>query len=112
MKLSKDSGVPYEDVSAYRRHVGRPLYLTHTRPDISYVVGKLSQFLDSSTDLHYQAVLRVLKYLKGAPAAGPFFSASSNLKLKGYADSNWGTCPDTRHSISGFYFFLGSSLVS
>ena len=112
MKFSKDFGIPYEDVSTYRRLVGRLLYLTHTRPDISYVVGQLSQFLDSPTDLHYQAALRVLKYLKGAPAAGLFFLATSDLKLKGYADPDWGTCLDTGHSISGFCFFLGSSLIS
>ena len=42
LKLSKDSGQPLDDISGYRRLMGRLLYLTNTRPDISFAVGKLS----------------------------------------------------------------------
>ena len=112
LKLSKGSGNPLLDHSAYRSLVGKLLYLTQTRPDISFAVGKLSQFLDCPTSIHHQAAIRVLKYLKSAPATGLFFAADSDLKLKGFFDSNWGACPDTRRSVTGFCFFLGSSLVS
>lgn len=112
LKLQKDSGEALQDITAYRRLVGRLLYLTHTRPDICFAVSQLSQFLDCPTSVHYAAAIRVVRYIKGAPAAGLLFSADSDLKIKGFSDSDWGTCPDTRRSITGYCFFLGTSLVS
>lgn len=104
LKLSKDSGEPLEDVTAYRRFVGRLLYLTHTRPDVCFAVSQLSQFLDCPTSVHYASAIRVLRYIQGSPTEGLFFSANSELKLKGFSDSDWGTCPDTRRSIIGYFF--------
>jgi hypothetical protein len=112
LQLHKTSGTPISDPTAYRRLIGRLLYLTHSRPEISYAVSKLSQFLDAPTDLHMLAGLHVLKFLKNHPGQGLFFSSSSLLTLKGYPDSDWGACPDTRRSTTGFCFFIGTSLVS
>ncbi|XP_015937376.1 uncharacterized mitochondrial protein AtMg00810-like [Arachis duranensis] len=111
-KLSKNSTPPYSDVASYRRLIGKLVYLTTTRPDISFAVGKLSHCLDCPTTAHYQAAIRVLKYLKQAPAAGLFFSTSSDLLLSGYSDADWASCIDTRRSVSGFCFYLGTSLIS
>ncbi|XP_072077809.1 uncharacterized mitochondrial protein AtMg00810-like [Arachis hypogaea] len=111
--LSKSSGTALTDLTPYRRLVGRPLYLTNTRSDISFTVNKLSQYLDCATTDHFKAALHILRYIKCAPASGIKFSAaSSDLSLTGYSDSDWRTCPDTRRSVSRFCFFLGSSLVS
>ena len=111
VKLNKESGTPFPNFSTYRRLVGKLVYLANTRLDMSYDMGKLSQFLEYPTNTHYQVATRVLRYLKYAPASGLFFS-SSDLRLKGFTDSNWGACLDTRRSIKGFCFFLGSSLIS
>ncbi|XP_016204551.1 uncharacterized protein LOC107645053 [Arachis ipaensis] len=110
--LSKNSGTPLSSTSEYRKLVGKLLYLTNTRPEIGYAVGKLSQFLDCPTDKHFEAAIRVLRYLKGAPALGLMFSAHSDLEPAGYSDSDWGTCSDSKRSISGYCFFLGTSIVS
>jgi hypothetical protein len=112
LQLHKSSGEPISNPTAYRRLVGRLLYLTHTRPDIAYTVSKLSQFLDSPTNEHMLAGLHVLKYLKQCPGQGLFYSSESSLSLKGFSDSDWGACPDTRRSTTGICFFLGSSLIS
>ena len=112
LKLSKDSGSAIVDSTSYRRLVGRLLYLSQTRPDISFAVNRLSQFFEAPTEVHQQAAYRVLRYLKGSPATGLFFAAASDLTLKGYSDSDWGACPDTRRSVTGLCFFLGSSLIS
>ncbi|PNX84365.1 retrovirus-related Pol polyprotein from transposon TNT 1-94, partial [Trifolium pratense] len=112
LQLQKSSGNAISDPTTYRRLIGRLLYLTHSRPEISYAVSKLSQFLDSPTDTHMLASLHVLKYLKNNPGQGLFFSSSSSLTLKGYSDSDWGACPDTRRSTTGFCFFLGTSIIS
>ncbi|XP_016186272.1 uncharacterized protein LOC107627980 [Arachis ipaensis] len=106
--LSKNSGTPLSSTSEYRKLVGKLLYLTNTRPEIGYAVGKLSQFLDCATDKHFEAAIRVLRYLKGAPALGLMFSAHSDLEPAGYSDSDWGTCSDSKRSISGYCFFFGN----
>ncbi|XP_019197731.1 PREDICTED: uncharacterized protein LOC109191559 [Ipomoea nil] len=111
-KLSKESGTRLIDTTQYRKLVGKLLYLTITRPDISFATQQLSQFLDCPTDIHLQAAHRILRYIKGAPAQGHFFPANNQLCLKGFSDSDWAACPDTRRSVSGFCIFLGSALIS
>jgi hypothetical protein len=112
IKLYLDSSPPFEDIAAYRRLVGRLLYLNTTRPDITFITQQLSQFLSKPTQYHHQAALRVLKYLKGCPGRGLFFPRSSSLTLQGFSDADWAGCLDTGKSISGQCFFLGNSMIS
>jgi hypothetical protein len=73
MRLSQDEGPPYTDITAYRRLVGRLLYLTTTRPDIAFATQQLNQFMSCPTETHHKVTLRVLKYLKRSPGRGYFF---------------------------------------
>ncbi|XP_024641636.1 uncharacterized mitochondrial protein AtMg00810-like [Medicago truncatula] len=111
-RLHRDDSEPYVDASEYRALVGKLLYLTSTRPDISFTVQQLCQFLDSPTATHFKAAHKVLRYLKTSPGTGLFFPRDSSLHLLGYSDADWGGCPDTRRSITGYCFFIGKSLVS
>ncbi|XP_019451903.1 PREDICTED: uncharacterized protein LOC109353978 [Lupinus angustifolius] len=112
IKLYSNCGDRLTNPAKYRRLVGRLIYLTHTRPDIAYSVGHLSQFLAAPPDMHYQAALRVVRYLKNELGKGLFFSSQNDTKVKGFSDSHWGSCIDTRRSVTGFCFFIGKSLVS
>lgn len=112
IKLHHDGGQSYEDIYSYIRVVGRLIYLTNTRPTICFVVQQLSQFLCAPTKTHCNAAWWVIWYLKGSPGKGLFFPKSSNMQLLGFIDADWAGCVDTRRSITGFCFFLGSSLVS
>lgn len=65
VKIHQDTAEPYKDVSSYRRLIGRLLYLTNTRPDITFSVQQLSQYVSSPTMTHHTAACRVLRYMKG-----------------------------------------------
>ncbi|GJX75405.1 retrovirus-related pol polyprotein from transposon TNT 1-94 [Tanacetum coccineum] len=112
LKLSIDKGTPLTDVGVYRRLVGRLLYLIMTRPDISYVVQHLSQFVVEPKDTHMQAALYLLRYLKGSNSKGLFYPFQSQLKVTGFSDADWANCLMTRRSLTGYCIFLGHALIS
>ncbi|XP_019153845.1 PREDICTED: uncharacterized protein LOC109150390 [Ipomoea nil] len=111
-RLSRTTGNTLQNITQYRRLVGKLLYLTITRPDICYATQQLPQFLDCRTDEHLQAAHRVLRYVKAAPGQGLFLSTSSSLLIKGFSDSDWIAGLDTRKSVTGFCIFLDKTLVS
>ena len=67
LKLSQDDGDLIEDPTNYRQLIGKLLYLTITRPDLSYFVNRLSQFLAASRKPHLQVVFRILQYINRTP---------------------------------------------
>ncbi|KAL0284824.1 UNVERIFIED_CONTAM: Retrovirus-related Pol polyprotein from transposon RE1 [Sesamum angustifolium] len=99
IKLSATGGAVLSDPEPYRRLVGRLLYLGFTRPDISYGVQQLSQFLQHPCESHWHAALHVVRYLKGTSTTGLFFPCSSSFKLQAYCDADWASCVDSRKSF-------------
>jgi hypothetical protein len=67
------------NVNRYQRLVGKLIYLAHTRPDIAYAVSIVSQFMHSPKEEHLEAVMRILRYLKGTPGEGIVFRKKSHL---------------------------------
>jgi len=111
-KFCSTENVSFTDVYVYRRWIGRLMYLTNTRPDITFFVHQLSRFLDKLTIAHYNVANRILKYIKGALSLGLFFSSNNSAHLKAFCDSDWGTCSDLRQSVTNFSVYLGNSLIS
>ena len=101
-----------KDPTQFRRLIGKLIYLTITRPDITFAVNTLNQFMQEPTIHHYKTAVRLLHYLKSVPGQGLFFSSQSPLKLVGYCDADWARCPLTRRSVTGYCIFLGELLIS
>ncbi|XP_061354444.1 uncharacterized mitochondrial protein AtMg00810-like [Gastrolobium bilobum] len=110
--LSRTNETPLDGPTSFRRLVGRLLYLTTTRSDISFAIQQLSQFISHPLDTHMATTTRILRYLKGAPSTGLFFSSASDFHVRAFSDLDWASCPDTRRSITGICIFIGSSLVA
>ena len=83
-----------------------------TRPDISYVVQQLSQFLSDPRTPHLNAAIYVIRYLKGTIDHGLFYDHNNDLQLQAYSDADWGNCPSSGRSLTGYCVFLGNSLIS
>ena len=64
-KLSSFDGEVLSDPTDYRHIIGALQYCTITRPDIAYVVNQLCQYMHQPRSSHWQAMKRVLRYLKG-----------------------------------------------
>ncbi|CAH9106827.1 unnamed protein product [Cuscuta europaea] len=111
-QLQSDDGPYFSELDRYRRLVGKLIYLTLTRPDINYSVHILSQFMQTPRLAHWEAVLRVLRYLKGHPGQGILFGHHTSLSLTGFCDSDWASCPITRRSVTGYFVTLGGSPIS
>lgn len=110
--LATINGAVFDDPEKYRRLVGRLIYLTITRPELCYSVHILAQFMGDPRVEHWDAALRVLRYLKGCPGQGILLRGESNFQLYAFCDSDWASCPMTRRSLTGYFVLLGSSPVS
>lgn len=64
------------------------MYLDMSRPVITFVVHKLSQFMDRPTKVHLQALCHILHYIKSAPGQGLFFSRDSKIKVQAFSDAD------------------------
>ena len=69
-KLKMVEGAKLANKERYQRLVGKLIYLAHTRPDIAYAVGVVSQFMHNPQEDHMEAVMRIIRYLKGTPGRG------------------------------------------
>jgi hypothetical protein len=98
----------------YRSLVGCLLYLAiSTRPDIAYAVQQLSQYVDSFASPHWNAAIRLVRYLKGTRDLKLTLGGKgSAVSLLGFTDSDWANCLDTRRSVGGYMWSLGSGAVS
>ncbi|XP_073280660.1 secreted RxLR effector protein 161-like [Primulina huaijiensis] len=82
-----------------------------TRPDIAHAVHVVSQFVTAPTTVHWAAVLRILRYLRGTQFQSLLFPSTSSLELRAYFDTDWAGDPTDRKSTTGFCIFLGDSLI-
>jgi hypothetical protein len=100
------------DSTLYCQLVGSLLYLTHTRPDLSFFVGLIAQYMQTRHESHSKAAKRILRYVCGTFQFGIHYSSGVTPLLVGFTDSDWVGDPDDRKSTTGYVFSLGSGLVT
>ena len=107
---SPDSGKT--DKGRYQHLVGKLIYLSHTRPDISYAVGVLSQFMHDPRVVHQQAAHKVLAYLKSTIGMGLSYKRGESLGMQIYTDAEYAGSIDDRRSTSGYGCLVGGNLIT
>uniref|UniRef100_A0A2N9IZW0 Integrase catalytic domain-containing protein n=1 Tax=Fagus sylvatica TaxID=28930 RepID=A0A2N9IZW0_FAGSY len=110
-RLSLHEGDPLPDPHAYRSLVGALHYLTFTRPDISFSIHQVCQYMSAPTTIHFAAAKRILRYLRGTLFHGIAFHPGP-LTLSAYTDADWAGDPDDRRSTSGYLVYLGSNPIT
>jgi hypothetical protein len=111
-KLSTTAGTSYDNPTLYRSLARALQYLTFTRPDISYAVQQVCLHMHAPCIDHMLSLKRILRYVQGTLHYGLHLYPSPIEKLISYTDADWGGCPDTRRSTSGYCVFLGDNLIS
>ncbi|CAL8074762.1 unnamed protein product [Prunus armeniaca] len=126
-QLSSLASELLSDAIEYRQLVGSLQYLTFTKPDMSFDVHHIVQFMSAPRSPHLVAAKRILHYLNSTLGFSLSFSRSpkstlsfglsfrrspSPFTLRGFSGSDWAGCPDTHCSTTGFCVFVGSNLIS
>ena len=111
-QLARLKGLVISEPERYRRLVGRLIYLAATRPDLTYAIHILSLFMHAPQEEHWLAALKVVRYLKGTLGQGIILDAKSTFHVTGWCDSDWGGCPVSRRSLSGWIVQLGASPIA
>jgi len=111
-KLLPYQGKPMSNPEQYRRLVGKLNYLTVTHPDISFAVTVVSQFLNSPCENHWNAVIRILKYIKDSPGKGLLYGSNNHTRVVYYSDADWAGSSSDRRSTSGYCVSIGGNLIS
>nr|XP_040258260.1 uncharacterized mitochondrial protein AtMg00810-like [Aegilops tauschii subsp. strangulata] len=104
--------LPSNEASTYRSIVGGLQYLTITRPDISYAVNSVCQFLHAPRDTHWTAVKRILRYVRLTAALGLHLQSAPSGGLSAFSDADWAGSPDDRRSTGGYAVFYGPNLIA
>ncbi|XP_071741239.1 uncharacterized mitochondrial protein AtMg00810-like [Rutidosis leptorrhynchoides] len=106
------NGPPATDPTLYRSLAAALQYLTFTHPDLTYDVQQLCIYMHYPREHNFDALKRVLRYLRGYVHNRLQLFASSTTKLTTYSDADWGAYPGTYRSTSGYCVFRGDDLLS
>jgi len=112
VRLQEDEGNDLEDMIMYRHLVGSLIYLTLTHPDIPYLVGVVSRYINNPKKPHLDAVKYILRYVKGTINFGILYKKTNDCQVMGYCDADYAGDCATRRSTTRYFFSLGSGAIS
>jgi hypothetical protein len=110
-RLDVEIGEPV-DRERYKRLVGRLIYVSHTRLNISFAVSVVSRCMHDPREGHMNAVYQILRYLKSTSGKRLIFQKNSHLNIEGYCDSDRASYANDRRFTSGYCMFVKDNLVS
>lgn len=111
-KLNEDPDNQLIDVGRYQHLVGQLIYLSLTKPDIAYAISVVSHFIHALTLSHMEATYQILRYFKGCPRKGVFYSSHGHHRVEAYIDANWIGSVIDRRSTSSYCTFIGGNLIT
>ncbi|KAI3456021.1 hypothetical protein Pfo_012684, partial [Paulownia fortunei] len=111
-KLGDDKQGDPVDTSRYQRLVQKLIHLSHTRPDITFAVSLVSQFMHSPYEKHLGAIYQILRYLKSTPGKGLLFQKTTQQNIEAYTDADWAGSITDRRFTSGYCTYVWGNLVT
>jgi hypothetical protein len=111
LKLTSKEGNEFDYATKYRQLVRSLIYITTSKPKISFVVGIVSRFMQKPCERHWSAIKRVLKYLKGTQDFGLRYYKVDDFNPIGYSDSDFVRDKENGVSTLGYFMSLGSTVV-
>ncbi|XP_050896894.1 uncharacterized mitochondrial protein AtMg00810-like [Lathyrus oleraceus] len=112
LKLTKYEKGGDVDQSLYKSMIDSSLYLTASRPVITFVVGVRARYQSEPKMSHITQVKKIIKYINGTSDYGMLYFHNENSMIIGYCDTDWAGSSDDRKKTYGGYFFLGNNLIS
>ncbi|XP_019085257.1 PREDICTED: uncharacterized protein LOC109126298 [Camelina sativa] len=100
------------DPTSYKRNVGCLRYLLHTRPDLVFLVGVTSRYMQSPRHSHGVIMKQILRYLSGTVSYGLKYGRGGSKKIHGFSDSSLNIDPDDGRSTTGHMFCFGATPIS
>jgi len=100
------------DATLYRSLVGGLQYLTLTRPDLSFAVNQVCQYLHAPRSSHWSVVKRILQFVHGTVAHGLLIQPSASSALSAYSDADWAGSLDDRRTTARYALFYGPNLIA
>ena len=112
VKITKDMGSPPTN-KPYRSLIGSLIYATLTRPDVSTIISQLSRVLENPQEAHWNAAIRVLRYLYTTRDKALIYNPTQKLSkndIIGYTDSTWNTEEKSRSRTGYICLFNGCAI--
>jgi histone deacetylase 1/2 len=110
--ISLHSGTTLSDPTEYRTIVRSLQYLSMTRPEITYVVNKLSQYMHQPSIEYWALDKRILRYLCSTLNEGIIIHSNSSISLHAFSYADWAGDKDDYSSTSVYIVYLGRNLIS
>ena len=112
LKLTVDLLGKSVNPSLYRSMIGSLLYLTASRPDISYSVGVCARYQANPKESHMTTLKRIIKYVKITAKFGVWYNKDTSDVLARYSNIDWAGNANDRKNTSGSCFYVGNNLGS
>jgi hypothetical protein len=109
VRLEDGGDTPLVENKLYIQLVGSLLYVTHSKPYLSYVVGVVSRFMQEPHEINWKDAKCILRYVHGTIKFKIHYAIDSTLDLIRFIDSYWASID--RKSTSGYSLSLGSGPI-